>query len=276
MLILLPSLIACARPGPLLLLPPDDTRTGALGTDGPDGAALLNLRYDARVVDAVDVEWVYPSDETAAPVRADAPTVVFVQGGLVTVDRYRWLAIHLASRGYNVLSPTHPLDLAIFTIGNAEAALDGALDDPDLAPWIGGPVFVGGHSLGGVVAVKNWLADDRFDGVVLLASYPAAGDDPADRAGSPVLALAGSTDESALAADVEAGFERFSAPRTFGLVDGMNHYAWTDDATADELAADGPVEDLALVRAHALSLLDAWLDSDGAPTGAFSGVEVHQ
>lgn len=239
----------------------DAGRDGLDGRDGPFGAAFANRRYPARVIDRVDVELMLPVDADGAFAAPDAPTVVFVQGGAVVQPRYRWLAAHLATRGYAVLSPHHALDLAIFNIGNAVAALDGANDDPELAPWVSTDAAVAGHSLGGVVAVKNWLVDERFGPVVLLASYPAAGDDPADRAGSPVLSIAGATDGSAALDDVEAGFDRFEAPRWFALVDDLNHYGWTDGATPEELAGDGPVDDLPAARAHALAVLDAFLDA---------------
>ncbi|GDX82827.1 hypothetical protein LBMAG42_46380 [Deltaproteobacteria bacterium] len=255
-------LLACSAPPTFdVLLAPDPGRDGADGADGPYGAISSERTYQARVTDAVRVEFVLPGDDGGAPTVPAAPTVVFVQGGLVDVDRYRWLYTHVASRGFAVVAPHHTLDLAIFDIGNASAAYAGARGDPDLGSWIGDSAVVGGHSLGGVVAVKNWLADDAFSAVLLLSSFPAAGDDPEDRAGSPVLSIGGANDQKALPADVQAGFERFGDPRYLAVVDDLNHYGWTDGASEKELASDGQALTLDDDRLAALNVIDAFLDA---------------
>lgn len=261
--LLLVSLLSACRPDDALAVvsPAQPDATGEDGTDGPYGVALTERRYAARVAGKVDVDVLLPVDEAGGLAVADAPTVVLVQGGLVPVERYHWLAAHLATRGYAVLAPHHPLDLAIFAIGNAQASLEGALGDDTLAGWVSPQAAVAGHSLGGVVSVKNWLADDTFAAVALLASFPAGGDDPAERAGSPVLSITGAVDGSALPEDVEAGFERFSDPRWLAIVDDLNHYGWTDGVTAEELAGDGDVVDLPGARQHALAVIDTFLDA---------------
>lgn len=276
-------LLACAGPPSFTpLLAADAARTGTDGSDGPFGAIVTERRYAARVTDDVRTEVILPSDDADAPTLADAPTVVFVQGGLVPVERYHWLLQHLASRGYAVVAPDHSFDLAIFAIGNGTDAYTGARRDPDLGAWVGDTAAVGGHSLGGVVSVKDWLADDDLAAVMLFASFPAAADDPADRAGSPVLSIAGTNDQKALPADVATGFERFSDPRWLAMVDDLNHYGWTDDASEDELATDGVTTDLAADRLAALSVIDTFLDASllADPAAAdrldqpFSGVTV--
>lgn len=276
-------LLGCSRPPAFeVLLDPDPARDGVDGADGPYGAISTERRYQARVTGAARAEIVLSSDEAALPAVSGAPTVVFVQGGLVDVDRYQWLYTHFASRGYAVIAPYHTLDLAIFEIGNATDTYAGARSDPEIGEWIGDSVAVGGHSLGGVVAVKNWLADDAFSAVLLLASFPAAGDDPTARTGSAVLSIAGDNDEKALPADVRAGFERFGDPRYLAMVDDLNHYGWTDGATDKELASDGAATTLDADRLAALTAIDAFLDASlrGDATAAdrldqpFDGVTV--
>lgn len=84
----------------------------ALGTDGdrgPYGAGRTTLDGSTRGgLDAVRVEVTYPSDGAGRPDRSRAPypLVVFVQGGLVPVARYRWLTEHFATRGYVVAAPS--------------------------------------------------------------------------------------------------------------------------------------------------------------------------
>lgn len=254
-------LLACSGPPTFeLLLSPNPARDGVEGADGPYGAVSTERRYQARVTDSVRAELVLPADEAGSPAVLAAPTVVFVQGGRVDVERYRWLSLHLASRGYAVITPYHDLDLAIFEIGNATAAYEGARSDPSLMAWIGESAAVGGHSLGGVVAVKNWLDAEAFSAVLLLASYPAAQDDPMDRWDSPALSITGAQDQKALPDDVEAGFDRLGDPRYLAIVEDLNHYGWTDGASAKELAGDGESTTLEADRLAALSVIDAFLD----------------
>lgn len=252
----------------MILLAPDPSADGQDGARGPYGAAVQEERVAARVSGAVRVDVVYPSDAEGEPATEAAPTPVLVmeQGGLVRTDRYWWLAAHLASRGYVTVLPSHFANLALFEVGNGIAALDAL-------PMEAGAIAVGGHSLGGVVAVKEWLQDDTFTALVLMGSFPAQGDDVQARAGSPVLSMVGTDDGSAAPADVLAGLERFAEPSWYAEVEGLNHYGWTDDATAGELEKDGtaarPVNE---ARQDALRLLDTWLDAtlrgDPAATAA--------
>lgn len=278
-------------PGTVLLAPSAD-RDGTDGSDGPLGASLLTFPVQARVTESVRVEVVYPSDADGwlDPSGAPWPAVVLVQGGRVGVERYRWLATHLASRGAVVLAPHHAMDLAIGQVDNGLIALDAvlALSEAESGPFRGalaadGPVLVAGHSLGGTVGAMQWVADDRITALALLASYPAEGTEVAARAGSPALSLSGSADLSAQPGEVEAGYERLAEPRWLGFVDGMGHYAWTDDATPEEQEAGGPsTRPDADTRRDAQRVLDTFFDaallgSDEAAAaldqGAFPGVE---
>ena len=276
-------LLACVADRPFeVYREADPTRTGELGADGPWGAAWANRRWPARIVDRVDVEVMLPVDADGALALPDPPTVVLVQGGDVQVPRYRWLAVHFATRGYAVLSPHHTADRAIFNLGNAQAALIEAEADAEIGPWVRDEAVVAGHSLGGVVGVKNWMVDERVLGVILLGSYPAGGDDVAERAGSPVLSISGTEDGYSTPADVAAGFARFAEPRWLAMVDDLNHFGWTDAAEPDELAEDGTTTDLWGDRTRALHVIDTFLDAaltDDPDAWArldepFDGVEV--
>lgn len=279
MLIAWTGLLACGA-APTLLLAADPARDGVDGADGPYGAMQAERVYAARVTDAVDTTLVYPVDADGAPLDA-APTVVFDHGGLVEPERYVWLATHLATRGYAVALPRFPLLLAIFEPGDAEAALDGILDD-DVGATL--PAAVGGHSLGGVTGAMAWADDARFTGLFLLASFPAASTAVEARTDGAVLSLIGDEDGSADYGDTAAGFARFEAPGTFGLVAGLTHYGWTDDVAASEAAKEQepsrPVDD---ARRDALRVFDAWTDAtlrgDAAAqalldTGSFPNVTV--
>ena len=265
MLRILPCLaiLGCTS-SPELLLEPDPSRTGAEGQPGPSAVSAQSHRVQARVTESVFVDVVYPSTADSEPLADDSPIVLLLHGGLVAPERYRWLAVHFASRGYVVALPRHEKLLAITEPGNAAVALgalrDGELLDAELAP----DAAVLGHSLGGVLAARAWSNDPSIEGLGLLASYPADGDDMRARRGErPVLALAGSTDGSLSAEEMrERVTASFDEPVWFGTVDGLHHYGWTDDASPGELEGDGvPGRELSVMRQDAQRVLDTWLDA---------------
>ncbi len=253
---------------------PSPAATGADGESGPHGVSRVTVHANVRVDEAMDIEVTYPSVAGGSldPRGAPYPAVVFVQGGLVGAERYRWIANHIASRGYVVMMPSHIANLAFFETDNAILALravqHAAAGTGTLARAVSRDAThpraaVIGHSLGGVVAVRQWISHG-FDGVALLAAFPAEGDPVTSRAGSPVLSLVGENDtrKSPAAAYVD-GFERFASPRLFARIDGMNHYAWTDDASDGDLAGDGPeTRPVEAVRRDAMRVLDLWLDAN--------------
>lgn len=262
---------ACAGPSEIVVdLQPDPDRTGLDGADGPYGVAHATFSAQARVTDVVDYEVAWPAlatgdfDEGAGPCEV----VGFIHGGLVEADRYRWLVTHLASRGYCVLSADHDLDLAIFESDNTSRALDDALARSEagrgpLAGALGARAVVMGHSLGGVVASFRWVADPRFEGVGILASWAAEGTPVEAQAGRPSLSLIGSEDRSGEATqEASEQYARFEEPRFFGVIEGMNHYDWADGPSDDNLLSDGvPTRPREESRRDAQRVIDAWLDA---------------
>jgi hypothetical protein len=79
--------------------------------------------------------------------------------------------------------------------------------------------------------------------------------------GLPSLLLTGAEDRKA-PDEFFPEWERFPEPRWGGVIDGMNHYDWTDDPTEGELSRDGtatrPADES---RADAWRVLDTWLDA---------------
>lgn len=279
------TLVGCGLSDADLLVPADATRAGAGGEDGAYGALAIEFGVQARVTERMRVQAVVPADADGVPIAGGFPEVVFVQGGFVDVAHYDWLAGHLATRGYAVILPWHALNLAIFQTGNAVIAAQAVVDHPPevLRDVIDGDRrAIGGHSLGGVVASSGFVQEPGFDALFLLASYPADGT-PAENAGDrPVLSLVGSDDGSDALTLAEPGAQRFPGDVWFGVVDGLNHYGWTDDASRSDLASDGTAgRPLVQSRPDALAVLDAWLDAvllDDADAAArldqsFSGVE---
>ncbi len=263
-------MLGCAAPSATSLdLPPDADRTGTDGTFGPYGAAHARFQASARLDDLVEYEVSWPSDAGGSVHAAGPfPVVMWVPGGFVSVSQYRWMATHLASRGYVVVAADHDLRLAILQSENTLIAYDNARERAAetggvLSGAMGTRVAVAGHSLGGAVAANLWVADPAIDGLILVASWPAEAADIEGQRGRASLSLIGSEDQSGEATErAYEAYERFDEPRWFGVVDGMNHYDWVDDATRRELESDGtPTRPQKQTRPNAMAVIDTWLDA---------------
>lgn len=242
-------------------------RDGLLGDRGPFGAALWPRVFRVRAEDPLAVDVVVPTLADGVASEGPFPPVVFIQGGLVDVARYHWLLAHIASRGFVVFAPHHVGQLAFFEQGNGLSALHAARAasrnprDVLFRRLSDQPALIMGHSLGGVVASKAWLAEPgAVSHLALLASIPDPADDIASRRDGLVLAVAGAADARIGPDEVRAGADAFRSPLVAAEVEGLTHYAWTDDNSAQDLASDGTT-DLALedVRRSALFLVDALL-----------------
>ncbi len=94
---------------------------------------------------------------------------IFYQGARVEIRAYLPLAVKIAKAGYPVFLPRMPLDLAVL---KSEAASE-IIEDYSELEWT-----IGGHSLGGAMAARFAAQNsDQVSGLVLLAAYPASGDD---------------------------------------------------------------------------------------------------
>lgn len=285
------SSLACGPTGPgEAVLPADPARNGTDGLEGPFGVASVHMITQVRVTERVNLDVYFPADSQGNldRVHAPYPIVLFIHGGLVPFEQYKWLSKHFATRGYVVIGAAHALDLAVFQPDNSMAALrsvrsasiitghtlEGAVNN-------GSPVVAMGHSLGGVIATWEWT-NYPLQGVALLASFPADDAVAMPALNSPVLAISGSEDGQAHAEDVTRGLQRFTAQKLLAIVNGMNHYNWTDNnpTVASDRPATRPVEQ---TRRDALRVLDTWLDAttrfDPAAqqqlaTGTFAGVTI--
>lgn len=264
--LLLASAGAGCAPPTDLLLSADATRAGALGDDGPRGALLVERQLRVRGDRVVDVDIVAAADDDGRALPGLAP-VLLLHGGAAPPPRYHWLATHLASRGAVVVMPQFLFDLALFSAADADDAMAAVRevsrdDGDDLAGVVGdAPVFVMGHSLGGVAAAAVFERDPEVQGLVMLAAYPDPSSTPTRRDGA-VLSLSGGSDGLVDVADVQAGVDAMAAPAIGGLVEGLTHYQLTDDATDAELAREGTTgDDLAVVRQRTLFLIDALRDA---------------
>lgn len=270
----------CAAP-PALLVAADADRAGQPGDEGPHGALQLSRTLRVRGDRPLDVDIVAPTDDDRTVAAGPFPPVLLVQGGAVSVERYHWLAAHLASRGFVVVAPHHVADLAFFSQGDGLDALaalrrvaGASSSDAELADRVAAvPALAIGHSLGGVVAT-NAFADAADDAdvthLVLLAAVPNPGVD-VGRADGRVLSVAGALDGLITVDEVVAGAAEFRAPTTVAVVDDLTHFQLTDTPTDDNLAREGTRSPLTAdeVRPRALFLVDAMLlDLQGDAFGA--------
>jgi pimeloyl-ACP methyl ester carboxylesterase len=117
---------------------------------------------------------------------------IFYPGGRVDYRAYAPLARSIAADGFLVVIVPMPLNLAVFS---PNAAQDVIAAFPEIRTWA-----VGGHSLGGAMAASfTSSSPNQIDGLVLLASYPAAS---ADLSGTDVSVISIYATEDGLA-DVE-------------------------------------------------------------------------
>lgn len=123
-----------------------------------DEAALCSMQSDEAVsVTKITYGWLFdgPSEDAA---------LIFYPGAKVEETTYAPLLHLLAAQGMDVCLVRAPLHFAFFA-PNAARAVQKTHNYTD---W-----YVGGHSLGGVVAA--WVAADHpedYSGTILLASYP--------------------------------------------------------------------------------------------------------
>ncbi|WP_257457724.1 alpha/beta hydrolase family protein [Archangium lipolyticum] len=219
-------LAGCALPAP---------QSGQLLRSEPTPIAEALFQVRARHTDLVPVRVVFPSDAQGRPARpidgSRLPALVFIHGGLVPPEDYLWLAEALASRGFVVALPSHPLELALSAPDNGRFARELLVSPPEdsLLQGLVDParIAVAGHSLGGVVA-STLALDGGFAALALFASYPNPADAPrVPSLAVPSLSLAGELDCTAPLPRVRDEASRLPTPSVFAVLQGVTHYQFT-------------------------------------------------
>ncbi len=167
----------------------------------PESSKLLDESY-VRIEENVIV---FEPEEAIA-------NFVFYQGGLVTTDSYLVMAKALRDEGVRVFLPQMPLNLAII---NRHAFDDIYRLFPSELPW-----YLGGHSLG--AAASAYGADDRLEGLVLLAGYPPSSVDLSE-ATFRVLSITASHDEVLDKTTFESRKALLPSQTKYVHIDGGNH-----------------------------------------------------
>lgn len=177
--------------------------------------AMAALQSDAQVQVTSGADLVFqPTAQTATT------GYIFYPGGKVDYRSYAPYAHALAAQGYLVVIAHMPLNLAVFDI-NAAAGVMAA--HPQVKVWA-----LGGHSLGGSMAA-NFIAKHpgAAQGLVLLASYPAASDN-LSATDVKVLSISAEKDGLATADKVDAARPLLPTNTRYLVIAGGNHgqFGW--------------------------------------------------
>ncbi|WP_137791628.1 alpha/beta fold hydrolase [Bacillus sp. E(2018)] len=107
--------------------------------------------------------------------------IVLYPGAKVEPEAYSYLGKSLSEAGYTVGIPKFNFNLAMLETNKAEEWIK---RNSSIQKW-----FIGGHSLGGVSAATFAHENpDLIKGVILLASFPAGGDDFSNK-DTPILSI---------------------------------------------------------------------------------------
>ena len=157
--------------------------------------------------------------------------LIFYPGGRVDYRAYAPMAARLAASGFLVVIPRMPLNLAVFGVNAADEVIRSY---PQVQSW-----FIGGHSLGGSMAADYlYKHQNRFAGLILLASYPASSDDLSAYTGR-VLSISASNDGLATPVKIKASRALLPTSAVFYEIQGGKHayFGWYGDQAGDGTAS---------------------------------------
>jgi dienelactone hydrolase len=145
--------------------------------------------------------------------------IIFYPGGHVDPRAYAPLAKRLAVEGNLVIIPHMPLNLAVFGVHMADEIISAY---PDIELWI-----IGGHSLGGAMAVE-YVSENpsSINGLFLLASYFSKNTNLRAYKNLPVLTIYGTEDSDF--EKIRASRERLPPNTAWYEIEGGNHgqFGW--------------------------------------------------
>lgn len=172
--------------------------------------ALQAMKSDSAVFVTEENAWAifFPFDDPRPETG-----FIFYPGANVDFRAYAPVMKLIAARGYFVAVLPMPFNLAFFD-SNAAARVQAAY--PEIENW-----FVGGHSLGGVVASSYVAIHPDIKGAVLWAAMPA--DDALIARGTNVVSIHGSRDGLFTPADLDDSRGLLPANTSFISIEGGNH-----------------------------------------------------
>jgi pimeloyl-ACP methyl ester carboxylesterase len=190
---------------------------------GPMPEALAALSSDDQV-QVTNGAWL-----TFRPTGSQPDTgLILYPGGRVDYRSYAPLAREIARKGYTVVIPPMPFNLAVFGAGRAS---DVIAAHPEIQRWA-----IGGHSLGGAMAANYVYAHpDAVSGLALMAAYPAGNNSLADR-NLDVLSIYGTQDGAV--DQLKAARSLLPTGTEWMAIDGGNHagFGWYGPQPGDGTA----------------------------------------
>ncbi len=218
----------------------------SLLTPRPLPEALAALQSDEQVSVSHKTWWVFrPADSE--------PTVglILYPGARIDPRSYAPAARAIALEGYLVAIVPMPLNLAVLGSGRASGVMAAF---PHVQAWA-----VGGHSLGGAMAIRFAHQNPQaVAGLVLWAAFGAATDDLSGF-DLKVVSIYGTRDGLSSLAEIEASRALVPGDAEFVTIVGGNHaqFGWYGPQAGDQSASiDREAQQAQVVRAT-LSLLNA-------------------
>lgn len=174
---------------------------------------------------------------------------IFYPGGRVDYRAYAPMANSLAEKGFLLVIPRMPLNLAVFGINKAA---DIIASHPEKTKWV-----IGGHSLGGSMAASYvYEHPKQIDGLVFLASYPADSNNLSNYTGK-VLSISASLDGLATPEKIAHSIGLLPDSTVWSIVEGGNHaqFGWYGSQKGDNAATISREEQQKEVIKNTLDLL---------------------
>ncbi|WP_226668968.1 alpha/beta fold hydrolase [Metabacillus litoralis] len=141
--------------------------------------------------------------------------IVLYPGGKVEPEAYSYYGKQLANKGYLVVIPKVRFNFALFDSNKATKIIE---NYPSIGKWV-----IGGHSLGGVAAVKfAYEHPKKIDGVFLLGSYPSEGND-LSKTNTPILSIYAEMDGLTTVEKINETKKFLSSNATMHEIKGGNH-----------------------------------------------------
>jgi len=217
----------------------------------PTATAALRSANQVRIADR-------PSWYELIPVREDPtgenikPTtgLMFTPGARIDSRAYAHVLRPLAEAGYLVVVLKEPFGFPLLDADHGRKVLD---IHPEISAWV-----VGGHSLGGITAATLADEDERVNGLVLFASYPA---DNVVRTDLKAVSISGTADGLTTPDDIDASKGKLPPDTSYVVIDGAVHSSFGDygdqsgdgTATIDRSAAQREITKATLMLLASLA-----------------------
>jgi dienelactone hydrolase len=193
----------------------------ASAAQGPDADALAALTTTGNVNVSSTPAWI-----TFQPLDKPAKTgLIFYPGGKVEFRSYAPALKDIAAKGFLVVLPSMPLNLAFFKPDKAAEIIKSF---PNVMHWV-----IGGHSLGGSMAALYAAAHPKeISGLVLWAAYPPSTESLRDT-GIKVLMVFGTQDGLITRPKLEDAKLTLPVDTLWVPIEGGNHAQFGDYGAQD-------------------------------------------